>query len=89
MNSDEIVRVHWTVPDIANELGIKASTVRFWIKEFDVPVDEAVNIKKPVRAPERAALHEIHRLRHIELYTIEGTKRQLDLARKAKKKLAK
>ena len=76
------------IGDVSREVGVPEHVIRFWC-------DEAFpqNFAQVQRSPKGARmfspsqvkrLKEVRRLLHVELYTIEGAKRQLRLAAEAR-----
>lgn len=76
----EELKRYWTITEIAKELGIQSSAIRFWETEFPHIIPKGrykVTKYRKYTDKERDAVHEVHRLLHIERYTIEGAKIKL------------
>jgi len=84
----EIEKLYWSTYEVAKDLGVAYSTIWFWLKEFDL--DSSIKRSKRSAISRMACtrrftlqdlelLREIHRLLTVELYTIPGARRQLQL----------
>lgn len=79
-----IEKIWFTVGEVAKELEVATSCVRFWLQEFgmDEKVKRGYNHHGADRRLTRGEidqLKEIKRLLTVELYTIAGARRQLRL----------
>ena len=43
LKSDQIPKVYWQIGEVAKELGVKVSHVRFYCREFNLPVSHKGN----------------------------------------------
>lgn len=77
------------IGDVVRLLGEKEHVVRWWQNQFGL-APETVHVTEGGQClyPPRAVmvLREIHRLLRVELYTVEGAKRQLRLAAERERK---
>lgn len=78
------VRPYHRIGDVARWLGVEVHTVREWSEWFDVRPIRSSAEKQGQRVYTRAQcvlLGVIRELLYVELYTVEGAKRQLRLMR--------
>lgn len=92
MNTEkEIKRLYWSTGEVAQQLGVQTSAIRFWCKFFNIyPAKGRSTTRGFVRrfnAKEVGKLFEIRRLLKVEGYTIPGAKRQLALKNELKENL--
>lgn len=73
----EIPRRYWTIGQVAEQLNVAPSLLRFWQTEFGFYVRRDKNGDRQFTAAEFDKVREIYRLLKVELYTIAGAKRQL------------
>lgn len=73
----EIEKVSWTIGEIANELNILTSAIRFWEKEIEmISPKRGRNRKRKFNAQDRAIIHDLARVR--DILTIKGMIMYLD-----------
>ena len=80
----EIEKRYWTVGEVAEIIGVACSAVRFWTQEFGLDSKlkrSRSHNNRLYTAADVETIREIHRLLTVELYTIPGAKRQLELAK--------
>lgn len=81
--SEKIIsRLYWSTGEVAAQLGVNASAIRFWCHHFNInphkgrPTTNGGFVRR-FNAREVDKLTTIHRLLKIEGYTIPGAQRQL------------
>lgn len=73
-----IEKIYWTIGEVADEIGVNTSSIRFWEKEFGT-----INPKRTNRGDRLYTRKEIDQLRTIQHlvkekgYTLNGAKTQL------------
>lgn len=73
-------KVYWKIGEIADELCVATSSIRFWIGEFGMKIKKHPRTGKRQFTPaDRRKLKRIHSLLFKERYTIPGAKRQLEI----------
>lgn len=75
----EIQRRYWMIGELAEELGVATSMLRFWQSEFHFAVHRDAKGNRRFTAQEVEKVKEIHRLLKVEGYTIRGAKRQMQI----------
>lgn len=73
-----IGKFYWTIGEVAAELGVSATQIRFWERQFGKP-DPKRDAKgdRLYTADEKAVVREQYELLKIKGHTIEGAKNQL------------
>lgn len=73
-------KIYWKIGEIADELCVATSAIRFWLKEFEMKIKKhpRTGIRQFTSA-DRRKLKRIHSLLFKERYTIPGAKRQLEI----------
>ena len=74
------LRRYYTIGQVASKIKVNTSTLRYWEEEFGELCTKRSHKGNRLYA-ERELIHikHINHLLHIELYTIAGAKRQLEL----------
>lgn len=76
-----IERLYFTIQEVADEIGVAPSTLRVWEDWFKVSVPRKFHAHQ-YRGYTRENINtfkEIHRLLKVEMYTVKGAIRQLEL----------
>lgn len=79
----EDLKKYWTITEIAEELDVNTSTIRFWETVFPQLVPKRRHITAEKRGwrkyskKDRNFVHRVHDLLHVKKYTIEGAKQVL------------
>lgn len=82
-------KMYYTIGEVAKELGVNTSLIRFWEKEFDnLNPKKSSNGKRKFTCDDIDQLHIIYRLLKKEGYTIEGAKLKINEIEKQEKKIA-
>jgi DNA-binding transcriptional MerR regulator len=69
----------YTIRELASELEVPSETVRLWLKEFGrYVVTKKVAGQRQVAATSIPTLRKVKELVVVELYTVEGARRQLE-----------
>ena len=79
-DSETITKRYYHIGEVCDLLGVAPSCARFWIKTFGLGVKRgrgAGGMMRLLTAANVEELREIHRLLEVEMFTIEGAKRQL------------
>ena len=75
----EVDRRYWSVGDLAKQLNIADSCIRYWLIEFGI--DDRIKRNRAgeriLKAGDVDLLTQIHYLLKVELFTIPGAKRKL------------
>lgn len=73
-------KLYWSIGEIADELCVTTSAIRFWLREFDMKIKKShLTGNRQFTSADRRKLHRIHHLLHVEQFTIKGAKRQLEI----------
>lgn len=78
LKEKSITKLYWTIGEVATELGVNTSTIRYWEKEFD-----GLRPKRTGRGDRLYTEKEIERLRRIQHlvkeqgYTLQGARERL------------
>lgn len=80
----EIPRRYWTIGELAEQMDVAPSMLRYWQTEFGFDVHRDKKGDRRFTADEAERVKEIHRLLKVEGYTIRGAKRQLLMDAKKK-----
>lgn len=75
--TDTIERRYWTISEVADELNVATSAIRFWEDVFQVKNERGPNGFRKYTPASRERIHKIHHLLKVEGYTIPGAKKQL------------
>lgn len=74
---NEVEKRYWTITDIAQELGIFTSTIRYWEKVIPKTIPKQrykdTGYRKYTKK-ERDFIHRVHNLLHVQKYSAEGAK---------------
>lgn len=70
----EITKKYWLIGELAKELRIETSAIRFWCKEFKIDATRRSGIARSFKADERDLIHRIHRLTK-KGFTLAGIKK--------------
>ncbi len=77
---DTIKRRYYSIGQIASLLNVYTSTLRFWEQEFkQIKPKRSKKGKRKYTQKDLKIVLEVYYLVKVELYTIEGAKRQLEL----------
>lgn len=85
LKEHKVEKLYWTIGELAKELDVAPTLLRFWEKEFkEIHPKRKNNITKHRRYSKKDVgwIEYIYYLVRVELYTIEGAKRQLSLEKK-------
>lgn len=77
----EDLKRYWTITEVAQELKIQTSTIRYWEQEFPKckpKLRYKDNGWRKYTLKDRNFIHKIHDLLHVQRYTIEGAKKVLN-----------
>jgi DNA-binding transcriptional MerR regulator len=74
---DTIRKQYFSRPEVAVQLGVNASTVRFWQKTFGLKPKASIGNRTYISRDTLALLHHVKRLVKEEKHTIEGAKIKL------------
>lgn len=77
-----IEKRYFTVGEVAGMLDVQPSAIRYWIDEFDMEHaikrrNDGLREYRKLTPQDVAKLTEIHRLLKVEMFTLQGAKRQL------------
>lgn len=77
-----IEKRYFTVGEVAVMLDVLPSAIRYWIDEFDMEHaikrrNDGLREYRKLTPQDVAKLTEIHRLLKVEMFTLQGAKRQL------------
>lgn len=76
-----IRKVYWTIGEIACELGIETSTIRFWDQgKFKKLIKTKQRDRKGIRRYSKEArdlIHQIHHLSKVRKFTLDGVLQEL------------
>jgi DNA-binding transcriptional MerR regulator len=75
------MREHYRIGEVSNWLGVTRHAMRCWEQWFDVRAARSKSGQRVYSRQQALLLGVIRELLYVELYTIEGAKRQLRLAR--------
>ena len=79
--SFEDLKMYWTIREVADELQIQTSTIRYWEQEFPEckpKLKYKENGWRKYTLKDRNFIHKLHDLLHVQRYTIEGAKQVLN-----------
>ena len=78
--SDEIPRLYSRIGDIAKELKVANSLIRFWMHEFHIEVKRSRNNQNArlFTAEDREKIREIFFLVKVQMFTLKGARKQLE-----------
>lgn len=79
-----IEKIYFSIHEVATEVGVAPSTLRVWEKWFGLTIQKKSRhgYDRSYTKNDVALLKEIHRLLKIEMYTVKGAIRQLELHNK-------
>jgi len=80
--TDAELKKYLPIGEIIKELKEEPHTIRFWEDQFFLSIHRSSKGYREYSAEDFDKIREIHRLLRVELYTIEGAKRQLRLAKR-------
>jgi DNA-binding transcriptional MerR regulator len=75
--TDTIERQYWAINEVATELGVEASCIRYWCQEFGITTKRTSAQHRRFSLKEIIKLRVIHYLLYHEGFTIEGVKSKL------------
>jgi len=75
--TDTIEKQYWKIGEIAAELDIKPSKIRFWESEFGIVVKRTRSGNRMYNQKEHQLIHRIHHLLTVEMYTIPGARKRI------------
>lgn len=75
--TDTITRRYWTVGELAEQMNVAPSMLRYWQTEFGFDVHRDKKGDRRFTADEVEQVKKIHYLLKVECYTIRGAKRQM------------
>lgn len=78
-SEEPIKKLYCTIGELAKELGIASSAIRYWCKEFCVPVHRShITHNRLFTEADRIMIREIYFLLYTEGFTLKGAKRKLE-----------
>lgn len=77
--NETIPKMYWSIGEVAAELGVNSSCIRFWQAMFGFGVHRSPRGARRFTVEEVKKVRRIHYLLNVEMYTIEGAKRRLKL----------
>lgn len=79
-----VEKIHYKIGDVAKELGVATSLLRFWEAEFKFAISRTKKGNRSYSIKNYVTILKIYQLVKIEGYTLKGAKRQLRMARTAR-----
>lgn len=77
LNEHEVTKLYYSIGEIATELGVATSAIRFWLEAFSLDVRKNSRGNRKFTAQDVEKVKRIYQLVKVEGYTLAGAKRQL------------
>jgi DNA-binding transcriptional MerR regulator len=75
----EIQKQYWTIGEVAEQLELAESNIRFWCDEFGLNVHRSKTKHRKFSLSDITKLHVIRILLHEQKFTVEGAKEKLSM----------
>jgi DNA-binding transcriptional MerR regulator len=72
-----IEKRYFDTGEVAEQLSVSQSAIRFWLKSFDIDIRRDTNGNRMFTPDDLALLHKIVDLLRVDHYTLEGVRKRL------------
>lgn len=80
IETPEVKRLYWNIGDVAREIGVSPSCIRFWLDQFGIHVHKSTRLN--IRKFTASDVEKVKRIKYLvkeRRFTLEGAKREFAL----------